>query len=100
MGSVKRALGRIIAPILRELSIESSVEVTEKFRWLVLRGLNDARCEPGDKVQVMLDGDFRTYTPFACDADRMSLLVYSHGDGPGAAWGRRARAGDVVRVFG
>lgn len=104
MSAVLRMLNNAMKPILRELAVESTTVLTPRFRLVLLRGdsLKGRTFTPGDKVQVLIDGNFRTYSPFAFDerAGRMSLLVYSHGDAPGAAWGRSVRAGDPVHVFG
>lgn len=104
MGAIKRALSAVIKPMLREVSVVSAREVTPRFRHIVLCGesLIGASCNPGDKVQVLIDGDFRTYSPFGFDgaAGRFELLVYLHGDAPGAAWARAVRAGDPLHLFG
>ncbi|MDC0743557.1 siderophore-interacting protein [Polyangium mundeleinium] len=104
MSAIKQALGGLLKPILRAVRVEHVTDVAARFRLIVLAGeaLTGPRCAPGDKVQVMIDGDFRTYTPFAFDAaaGRASLLAFLHGDGPGARWGRAVRAGDEVFLFG
>jgi NADPH-dependent ferric siderophore reductase len=104
MGTLKKMLGAVVKPVLRELVVESTRLITPSFRVVVLRGdgLKGRGVTPGDKVQVLIDGDFRTYSPYGFDAaaGRMSLLLYLHGDAPGAAWGRNVREGDVVHVFG
>lgn len=104
MSAIKQALGGLLKPILREARIEHATDVAERFRLLELssKSLVGPRCAPGDKLQVMIDGEFRTYTPFGFDAaaGRLSLLAFMHGDGPGARWARSARAGDPVFVFG
>ena len=80
-------------------------EPAPRFRWVELEGasLRGKPCEPGDKVQVFLpEAGMRTYTPLAWDAQKgtTSFLVYLHGTGPGAEWGRRVSVGDTVRFFG
>lgn len=105
MASVKRIVGDLVGKwIFHQLAIESIDEVAPRFRRLSLRGeaLKGASFSAGDKVQVVLDPGFRTYTPFALDPQHghMSLLVFMHGDTPGSSWGRSARVGDAVRVFG
>lgn len=108
MSTIKRALSGLLKPILRAVRIDRVSDVADRFRLLELSGeaLAGPRCAPGDKLQVMIDGSFRTYTPFAFEAERgrLSLLAFVHGDGhadgPGARWARAARAGDEVHVFG
>jgi ferric-chelate reductase (NADPH) len=105
MASVKKIFGDVVGKwLFRELSIEAIDDVAPRFRRLSLigEGLKGASFSAGDKVQVVLDAGFRTYTPFAFDGQKgaMSFLVYSHGDTPGATWGREAKVGDSLRVFG
>ncbi len=104
MNAILRALNTALKPILRELTVESALDVGPSFRHIVLRGeaLQERSCKPGDKVQVFIDGEFRTYSPFDFDArtGRMSLLTYLHGGGPGDRWARAVRSGNAVHVFG
>lgn len=106
MASVKDMVGGVLGLIgIRELTVASVQEISPRFRRfeLVGEGLRGASCAAGDKVQVMLGGGARTYSPFAFDPTRgaLSFLVYLHGgESPGAAWGKQAAAGDRVRVFG
>ena len=95
-------LGKLVFP---ELSVTSVRELVPGMRRVTLEGahLRSASFTPGDKLQVLVAGmGTRTYTPFAVDATRgtLELLVYLHGDGPGAHWGRTLVVGDKVRVFG
>jgi ferric-chelate reductase (NADPH) len=105
MATVKKLLGDVIGKlVLRELTVEKVHDVAAGFRRLDAVGpaLRGAGVEAGDKVQVMIDGDMRTYSPFGFERARgaVSFLVYSHGDSPGAVWGRRVAAGDTMHVFG
>lgn len=75
------------------------------FRRISLRGeeLRDVRFQPGDKVQVHIPGGgMRTYTPlsWAPTTGRTELLVFLHGDGPGARWGQSITANATVQLFG
>lgn len=102
---LKKALGDVLGRwLFREVTIASVREVSPRFRRLLLSGdsLQKAPFTAGDKVQVILDEGARTYTPFAFNAAQgaMSLLVYLHGNSPGARWGRQAAAGQSVRIFG
>lgn len=105
MASVKKIVGDVFGKwLFREVGIDAIEEVAPRFRRLSLVGdsLRGAGFSAGDKVQVLLDAGFRTYTPFGFDADKgaMSFLVYSHGDTPGSTWGREAKVGDSFRIFG
>jgi ferric-chelate reductase (NADPH) len=105
MASIKKIVGDAVGKwLFRTLTIDSIDEIAPRFRRLSVVGgeLVGARFSAGDKVQVVLDAGFRTYTPFAFDAQKgsMAFLVYSHGDTPGSTWAREANVGDSVRVFG
>lgn len=101
MASLKAFLGKLLTT---ELVISTTETLAPGFRRLTLEGetLRGAAFTPGDKVQVVLEGGTRTYTPFAFDAAKgtFDLLVYAHGDTPGARWGRAAKAGERIHVFG
>ncbi|NMO15034.1 siderophore-interacting protein [Pyxidicoccus fallax] len=106
MTSGKAIIGGVLGRFLfRDARVEQVREVSAHFRWLELvgEGLKDASWSAGDKVQVFLPGEgMRTYTPLAWDAVRgaTQFLVYLHGDGPGARWGRSVRVGDRCQLFG
>jgi NADPH-dependent ferric siderophore reductase len=105
MASVKKLVGEVFGKwLFREVTIAEIREVAPRFRRLSLEGqqLHGVSFSPGDKVQVLLDAGFRTYTPFGFDPARgaMSFLVYLHGDTPGSQWGKSAKEGDAFRVFG
>lgn len=106
MASIKAMLEEVVGSLVfNPLTVESSRLVSPHFQRLAFTGdwLRSGACSPGDKLQVMLPGvGSRTYTPFAFDAaaGRLELLVYLHANEPGAQWGRQARPGDRVRVFG
>ncbi|MFY1827187.1 siderophore-interacting protein [Myxococcus fulvus] len=101
-GIIGGLLGRLF---FREATVERVREVSPHFRWVewVGDGLRDVAWSPGDKVQVYLPGEgMRTYTPLGWDAalGATRFLVYLHGDGPGAAWGRAIKPGDRCQFFG
>lgn len=104
MSSFKQVFSGLLKPILRKVRLDRVDDVADRFRVIELSGesLAGSRCAAGDKLQVLIDGDFRTYTPFGFDpaAGRLSLLAFSHGEGPGAKWARAARSGDGAHVFG
>ncbi|MFO0667585.1 MAG: siderophore-interacting protein [Polyangiaceae bacterium] len=98
--------GRVLGPLLfRKAQIVAAADLSSHFRSLDLAGgdLCGTSSEPGDKVQVFLgSGGMRTYSPIGWDssAGTMKLVVYIHGDGPGATFGKRAAPGDEVQFFG
>jgi NADPH-dependent ferric siderophore reductase len=101
-GILINALGRLV---LRDTTIRSINELTEHVRAIELQGegLKSAAWTAGDKVQLLLPGlDMRTYTPVRWDRDAgvTELLVYHHGETPGARWSRAAKPGDRVRFAG
>jgi ferric-chelate reductase (NADPH) len=106
MASVKRTLGELFGKwVLKELEVVRVESVSEHFRRVDLGGepLKSAAFTPGDKLQLLLDDGFRTYTPYSFDAARgvFSLLFFLHGEGtPGVAFARAAKVGDKVMGFG
>jgi ferric-chelate reductase (NADPH) len=101
-GVLLAAMGRLV---LRDARVAEVHEVSAHVRRIVIsgEGLLDVVWRAGDKIQVLLPTrDVRTYTPAAWDADKgtTELLVFDHGDSPGAVWGRRVRAGDGCRFVG
>ncbi|MFG1925954.1 siderophore-interacting protein [Cryptosporangium sp. NPDC048952] len=44
-------------------------------------------------------GTLRTYTVWDYHEQRLQLLVFDHGDGPGAGWSRTARPGDELMLL-
>ncbi|NUP08679.1 MAG: siderophore-interacting protein [Polyangiaceae bacterium] len=85
-----------------ELHVESAIDIAERFRHITVTSPTLRSCGTGDKVQLLVPGGTRTYSPFSFDAARraLSFVVYVHGTTPGAAWGAGAKPGDVVRGFG
>lgn len=98
-----RLMYRIFA---RDLTALSTEEIAPGF-WLItlqsdaLRGFSWV---PGQKIQVAMGSALvaRTYTPIRFDSGsgQFQLIAYAHGAGPGAAWVRTMRPGDVFKVFG
>lgn len=99
-GKLLRMLGGLV---LGEMRVERVEPVTPSFRLVRFVGATtpDTKYQPGDKLQVLLrDDDVRTYTPIGWSVGRTSILVYLHGDAPGARWGRVVKPGDVCRYVG
>ncbi|MBJ6760620.1 siderophore-interacting protein [Myxococcaceae bacterium JPH2] len=106
MASGKALLGSVLGRFLfRSARITEVEELAPRFRRLTCMGagLVGVPWTPGDKVQVFLPSvGMRTYTPLSWDASTGTtrLLVYVHGDSPGARWGREAKVGDVCQFLG
>lgn len=106
MTSAKAVVGGVLGRFFfREARVEAVRDLSAHFRWMELSGdaLREVSWSAGDKVQVFLPrAGMRTYTPLAWDAARgaTQLLVYLHGQGPGAQWGRTARVGDQCQFMG
>lgn len=101
-GRIEGALNRLF---MKSAKVRECRELDEQFRLVTLGGdeLRGVRWTPGHKVQVALGGwVHRTYTPHCWDAALGStqLLLFLHGDGPGAAWGRALKAGGACTLFG
>jgi ferric-chelate reductase (NADPH) len=84
----------------------SKVEViSEHFRLIHVDSPSFAKLKwkAGDKIQINVgDWNMRTYTPIAHQPllSRIQLLVFIHGDGPGATWAKNLKRGDLCEVFG
>ena len=106
MASGKAIIGGVFGRFLfRDARVEQVRDLSSHFRWLELvgEGLRDVSWNAGDKVQVFLPRvGMRTYTPLSWDTARgaTQFLVYLHGTGPGAEWGRNVRVGDRCQFFG
>jgi len=106
MASLKSFLTDAVGKLVfRECTLTAATSLAPHFRRLELRGehLRGPAYHAGDKLQVLVPGvGPRTYTPFAHDPERglVSIVVYHHGDEPGAQWGHRIAVGDALRVFG
>lgn len=101
-GLLESAMHRLFMRKANVLYIE---DIGNAFRVVTLGGeaLRDIEWTPGDKIQVQLGGWVqRTYTPMDWDAERgcTRILVYLHGDSPGARWTRMLSKGDTCIIFG
>lgn len=100
MTTFLKAIGKYF---FRSAIVDTVSTPSPSFRRISLRGeeLRDVQFRPGDKVQVFIEGEgMRTYTPLSWAGGRTELLVYLHGDGPGARWGRTLEANATVQFFG
>lgn len=101
-GRLESALTRLF---MKRATVTRVQVLSEHFRRFTLSGdaLRDVRWTPGQKVQVAVGGwAYRTYTPLTWDATRgeTELVVFLHGEAPGAAWGRTLKEGDECTLFG
>jgi ferric-chelate reductase (NADPH) len=90
---------------MRPAHVFAVEDLGEQFRMVTLGGpaLKKVEWTPGDKIQIQFGGWVqRTYTPVDWDSllGRTRVLVYLHGDGPGAHWARALRPGDDCVLFG
>lgn len=95
-----RVFGALGAWVLTEGRVTAVTPLSARLRRVAIGGLPDAPFVPGDRVQLVVGSDTRTYTPTRWSGGATELLVFSHGDGPGAAWGRAVAPGDRVRFAG
>ncbi|HWJ97940.1 MAG TPA: hypothetical protein VNQ33_07250 [Acidimicrobiales bacterium] len=98
---VDRLASAATKPLTRTLTVEAVSDLADGFRRVDLRSSGVLRWEPGQKVQVHVKGfEFRTYTPFAWDGERVSLLAALDATGPGTALVASLEPGTEVSVFG
>lgn len=99
--SLAKTIGGFLG-VLREAHVESAADVAPGFRKVTLAGaaLRDRPFKLGDKVQLILEGGARTYTPLYETDGRMTILVHLHDDTPGALFGKNAKADAPIHVFG
>ncbi len=99
-GMLLSAIGKLV---LRDTKVAAVSELAPSLRAITIEGadLRDIAWTAGDKIQVLLSSlDVRTYTPIEWKAGTTKLVVYDHGDSPGASWSRRAKLGDPCRFVG
>ncbi len=99
-GMLLSAIGKLV---LRGTTVGAVTELAPSLRAITLESadLRDLAWTAGDKIQVLLSSlDVRTYTPIEWTAGATTLVIYDHGDSPGASWSRRAKVGDPCRFVG
>lgn len=88
-------------PLTRDLFVVGVTDIADEFRRVGLTSASPLQWEPGQKVQVHVQGfEFRTYTPFGWDGERVALLAALDATGPGTALMAGLEVGDRVSVFG
>jgi ferric-chelate reductase (NADPH) len=98
-------LPKILKLFTRSAQVLDIEDIGSAFRIVTLGGeaLRNVSWTPGDKIQIQLGGwSQRTYTPMGWDpaSGRTRILVYLHGDAPGAQWMRTLNKGDSCMFFG
>jgi NADPH-dependent ferric siderophore reductase len=72
-------------------------------------GMTGLTYKPGQQVRVTvaespaaldwLVGTLRTYSVWDYDGSTLELVVFDHGEGPGATWGRGVKPGDDLQML-
>ena len=102
-GFFERTVTRLL---MRPAKVSAVVDLSPNFRLIDFEGeaLRDCKWEPGDKVQIKMDGGLstRTYTPIEFDqkAGTTRILAYCHDQGPGSRWARSTTPGEERQLFG
>jgi len=101
----KAVLGWLGEKFCQPARIVSIKVVSEHFRLIHIESpsFSKMKWKAGDKIQINTgDWDVRTYTPIAHDSTlaQIQLLVFVHGNGPGAFWAKNLKKGDLCDVFG
>ena len=101
-GRIETALTRLF---LKSAKVVEVRVLDERFRLVTLsdESLRHVKWTPGQKLQIALGGwAYRTYTPLSWDTEQgtTQLLLFLHGDTPGAAWGRALQVGDACTLLG
>lgn len=89
---------------LRSASVTEVQRVSEHFCLITLAGdeLKDVNWIPGQKIQIVLGGTQRTYTPISWDsaAGVTRILVFLHGKGPSSDWTLSQKPGNSCMFLG
>lgn len=99
MPSAKGRIVRLFAGVALERATVEAVQGIGDFRRLQLRW-EGKPFAAGAKVQLLLPSDdMRTYTPIPAPRG-VTLLAWTHGNGPGTRWLTNVRANDAIRFMG
>ena len=104
MSGKSRLLSLLGGLLLSEREVRAVRSLTSSFRLIELAPSATGKSEgkPGDKVQVLLDGqdEVRTYTPIAWgEGGAMALLAFVHGDTPASRWAKAIASGQRLRFL-
>jgi ferric-chelate reductase (NADPH) len=98
-------LGAIGGRFLAQARVDAVDVLSQRFRLITLswEKFSDAPMQPAAKLRLNAGNwEMRAYTPLSFDpmTDRVQILAYLHGDGPGSSWARSAVAGDTTHIMG
>jgi ferric-chelate reductase (NADPH) len=84
-------LGAIGGRFLAQARVDAVDVISDQFRLITLGSekFGEAPMQPAAKVRLNAGNwEMRAYTPLSFDAmtDRVQILAYLHGDGPGSTW--------------
>lgn len=104
MSGKSRLLSLLGTFVLSEREVRGVRALSPSFRLIELAPPAGAQkpWQPGDKVQVLLEGEdeVRTYTPVAWGPDgAMALVAFVHGPTPASRWAQRIRTGERLRFI-
>lgn len=104
MSGKSRLLSLLGGLLLSERDVRDVRSLSASFRLIELAPPSSGKGthRPGDKVQVLLDGqdEVRTYTPIAWGSDgSMALLAFVHGDTPASRWAKAIEKGQRLRFL-
>lgn len=105
MGFKQRVLGVVGDRLFAKGEILAVTDPAPDYRLIEIRSpaFWDRAWIPGAKIQINVgDWKVRTYTPVALDPKwgTLRILVYRHGDAPGARWAAQVFPGDTCRFIG
>jgi NADPH-dependent ferric siderophore reductase len=104
----KKGRRRLLDPFLIRGQVATVESLGPRMRRVCLAGpqIRGLKWTPGQQVRLIvagspaaldwLMGTLRTYSVWAYDGETLELVVFDHGEGPGAAWARLAAVGDEV----
>jgi NADPH-dependent ferric siderophore reductase len=101
---------RLLDPLLSPAVVESVELLAPRIRHITLAGpaLSGLAWIAGQQVRLQvpasgvidrLVGTRRTYSVWDYDGQHLELVIFDHGDGPGANWARTARPGDQLLLL-
>ncbi|WP_200799370.1 siderophore-interacting protein [Williamsia sterculiae] len=102
-----RLLDRFLVPA----RVHAAESVGPRLRRITLTGpgVSGLSWVPGQQVRLQvaaataaldwLVGTLRTYSVWEYDGESMELIVFEHGDGPGAGWAGTVKAGDELMLL-
>ncbi|AJZ82045.2 siderophore-interacting protein [Streptomyces sp. AgN23] len=107
----KNMKSRLVDRLLLPVHVDTVEQLGPRLRRVILTGsaLAGLTWHPGQHVRLQvapappaLDwivGTLRTYSIWDFDDQAMELIVFDHGEGPGAGWARTARPGDELMLL-